>query len=221
MKHALLAASLLLVAAPLTAQHMPPGAWDSPSRWDRDPAPRGGGRAEGKVETETFASTAADAPALGQGGIAIVPPAAPGDFGGSTAVFESALLDQLAQHGYNTAVSAAAAPQTAELRLVREIAVPEEAPRKPVSGVMETTVSNRGTGFGIGLSVDLSKPRKAMVSTRIEARIRDARTQAVIWEGRAEMLSREGSNRWTDQAIAERLATALFREFPRADAPAN
>jgi len=36
----------------------------------------------------------------------------------------------------------------------------------------------------------------------------------VLWEGRAEMYSREGDDKWDDQAIATRLAKALFEDFP-------
>jgi hypothetical protein len=221
MKHALLAASLLLTAAPLLAQSGPwdrgPG-WGGPGRWDRDRVVRAPAHAEGKVEVATFVADEASAAALGKGGIVVVPAqAGPGsDDPRAVAVFESALLDQLARHGYDSTVSRHNAPQTAEIRLLRDVAVPQDAPHDPVSGEMSTTISNRGTGFGLALNVDLSKPRAALVSTRLEARIRDATSGAVIWEGHADMLSRAGSERWTDQEIASKLAEALLRDFPRA-----
>jgi hypothetical protein len=221
MKYATLALCLTLTATPLFAQAGPWGrepGWGGESRWQRDRVVRGPERAEGKVEVATFVSDGADAAMLGKGGIVVIPAqAGPGsDDPRAVAVFESALLDQLASHGYDSTVGRHNAPQTAEIRLLRDVAVPQEEPHRPVSGEMSTTIGTRGSGFGLALNVDLSKPRAAMISTRLEARIRDAASGAVIWEGHAEMLSREGSERWTDQEIAAKLSAALLRDFPRA-----
>jgi hypothetical protein len=215
MKRTLFAASLALIATPLLAQPMGrgPGAWDHDSRWDRGPAPRRAQPTEGKVEVETFVGE--NPAALGQGGIVIVPPQVASEDRGPAPVYEAALLDGLVGVGYNSAVNRSDAAQSAELRLVREIAIPEEERRKPVSGEMMTTFGTHGSSMGMAINVDLTKPRKAMVSTRIEARIRDRASGAVIWEGHAEMLSREDSDRWTDQAIAAKLTAALLRDFPR------
>ena len=60
----------------------------------------------------------------------------------------------------------------------------------------------------------LTKPRAALVSTRMEARIRDRQTNQVLWEGRAEISTRDGDADWTEQAIAAKLAQALFDGFP-------
>ena len=165
-------------------------------------------RGEGKVEVSTFVNNAAGLPALGQGAIVVAPGEGPRD-----AVYEAALIDALGRHGYQTAT--ASAPQVVELRVVRDIAEPAERKRNPVSGEVGTTISNRGSGMGIGIGIDLSKPKKALLSTRLEARIRDKATNAVLWEGRADMLTRDGSSKWTDQAVATKLAEALFAKFPQ------
>lgn len=214
-----LAALAVLALAP-AAQARPLG-WDRDGYGDRallDRAPR----AEGKVEVNTFVAEGSDAALLGKGTIAMVaaPTGAGSEPAGSVQVFEAALLDQLARHGYDTASRAGAAAQTAEIRLVRDVAVPEEAPRKPVSGEMSVGVSNHGSMMGMALAVDLSKPRKALLATRLEARIRNAADGAVLWEGRAEMLSREDSKQWTEQRVAEKLAAALLDRFPAAQAVA-
>lgn len=218
MKRTLFAASLALIAAPLLAQPMGrglgPSVWDHDSQWDRSSAPRRAPQpAEGKVEVTTFVGE--NPAALGQGGIAIIAPQVPSEEAGPAPVYEAALLDGLIGVGYNSAVNRSDAAQTAEVRLVREVAVPEEQRRRPVSGEVATTIGTHGSGVGMAINVDLSKPRKALVATRIEARIRDRATGAVLWEGRAEMLSREDSERWTDQAIAAKLTAALLRDFPR------
>lgn len=210
-----LVALLALLAMPALAQPM---GWGSRAPMLRDRELSRPEREEGKVAVETFVAEGAAAATLGKGGIAVVEMTQDAAPDGALPVYASAVLDQLVGHGYDSTVARSEAGQVTEVRLVRDVAVPEEAPHKPVSGAMQTTVSNRGSSFGMALGIDLSKPRKALLSTRLEARIRDVSTRAVLWEGRAEMLSREESGRWTDQAIAAKLATALFRDFPRAGA---
>ncbi|WP_336979682.1 hypothetical protein [Altererythrobacter fulvus] len=133
------------------------------------------------------------------------------------ATFEAAVIDQLVQAGYQTQngqTQNGAAGQLVELRIVHGVAQPAEPPRKPVSGEMDVGVSNRGSMVGLGLNLDFTKPKKALLSTRLEARIRDEASGAVLWEGRADIATREGSEKWTGQAIAAKLAEGLFRKFP-------
>ncbi len=211
-----------LLAAPLMAQ--PGGGWGS--GWGGDPwGPSYGGRSydrsrtagptEGKVEVTRFVADGAAAASLAKGGVSVI--AAPTGAGVSDLelrTYEAAVVDRLAGVGYQTAIAAGVAGQTAELRVTHDTVVPEEAPHKPVSGEMSVGVSNRGSMMGMALNIDMSKPLKAMISTRLEARIRDKATGTVLWEGRANIVTREGSAKWTDGMIAARLAQALFADFP-------
>jgi hypothetical protein len=217
MKTVLIAASVVLLSGPALGQPM---RWGHGAEMLHDGVAPRVQRAEGKVSVETFVADGAEAAALGRGGIAVVEvtPEAGSPEDAALPVYAAAVLDRLVARGYDSTVARSDAGQITEVRLVRDVAVPEEGPRKPVSGAMQTTVSNHGNSFGMALGIDLTKPRKALLSTRLEARIRDAGTRAVLWEGHAEMLSREESGRWTDQAIAAKLADALFRDFPRAGA---
>lgn len=129
-------------------------------------------------------------------------------------VYEAAVITQLVNAGYETRLAPGTVAQHAELRISHRVVEPEEAPHKPLSGTMEMGVSNRGTMMGMGLYIDLTKPRKALFSTRLEARIRDAKTGAVLWEGRADIATRDGDEGWSHQAIAARLSEALFNDFP-------
>ncbi len=201
-------ALLLFAAGPALAQS---GGYGWPDR-----SASRSERPEGKVEVTRFVAEGAAAAALGHGPVAVsAAPAGAGDIDArGLAIFEAAVIDQLARQGYDIVTASPGGGQIAELRIVRDVAVPQEAPHRPVSGVMETTVGNRGSGFGLGLAIDLTKPRKALLSTRLEARIRDRASQTVLWEGRAEILTRQGSSRWGDQQIATRLAAALFDHFP-------
>jgi hypothetical protein len=67
----------------------------------------------------------------------------------------------------------------------------------------------------MALAVDLSKSAKALISTRLQARIRNAATHELLWEGHAEIVTRDGDKYWTTQSIATKLAAALFRNFPK------
>lgn len=77
------------------------------------------------------------------------------------------------------------------------------------------SVGNRGTAYGLAVAVDLTKPLPPLVSTRLEARIRDKATGEVLWEAHADVAAREGDVRWTTQETARKLAEALFDHFPR------
>lgn len=233
-RHALSLALCLAVAAPAMAA---PGGWgdrgwggndwNRPGRWNddrstlRDRRPTRDGR-EGKVEVSRFVAEGDAAQALGKG-VAIVSSEAPAgadvdrpfDKRGQQ-TFEAAVVDRLASVGYDTASIPDKGGQAVELSITRDVVRPEEEKRSPVSGEMTVGTSNRGSFGGLALNVDLTKPRKALVSTRLSARIRDRATDAVLWEGRADIVTREGDERWDDTAIAERLAGALFDGFPRA-----
>lgn len=238
-RHVVSLALCLAVAAPAMAA---PGGWggrgwggsdwNRPGRWNDDRPTLRDRRStrddrEGKVEVSRFVAEGEAAQALGHG-VAVVTSQAPAgadvdrpfDQRGQQ-TFEAAVVDRLASVGYDTASRADAAPPTAsvqavELSITRDVVRPEEEKRSPVSGEMTAGVSNRGSMMGMALAVDLTKPRKALVSTRLSARIRDRATDAVLWEGRADIVTRDGDERWSDQAIAERLAGALFDGFPRA-----
>lgn len=170
---------------------------------------------EGKVEVSRFVAEGPAAQALGRGAITV---AARG--GGlaedrERATYEAAVIDRLAGVGYDTATAPGDSSQVVELTVRHAEIEPAEAPRKPVHGAMSVGVSSRGGSYqSLALGVDLRKPAKALLSTRLEARIRDKASGAVLWEGRADIATRDGDPRWTDQAIAARLAEALFAGFP-------
>ncbi|MEY4237593.1 MAG: hypothetical protein RL339_194 [Pseudomonadota bacterium] len=170
---------------------------------------------EGKVDVAQFRAAGDVALALGHGAIAVVRPADESAAPDSriSATFEAAVENQLAGAGYDT-LGSATGGQIAEVRIVRAEAEPAEQKGKPLSGEMVVGVSNHGSMIGGALHYDGTKPRAALISTRLETRIRDRVSGQVLWEGRAEMLTRAGDDRWGDQAIASKLAAALFDGFP-------
>lgn len=172
---------------------------------------------EGRVEVSRFVADgkAAD---LGRGPIAVSSNSAGDDFTGASerAPFEAAVIDQLVHAGYDTTKPDPQAGQLAELRVTRTEIQPAERRHSPVSGEASVEVSNRGTGYGLALGIDLTKPLPALVSTRLEARIRDRVTGEVLWEARADVATREGDAKWSAQVVADKLAEALFDHFPLA-----
>ena len=207
-----------LVAGPALAR----GGWAGPGwggdPWGRPLSSRGeaAGPVEGHVTVSRFVANGPAAAALRHGTIAaIAAPTGSGTDSRELATYQAAVLDQLAQLGYRTDVPEQSAAQVVELHIGHDEVAPQEA-RKPVSGEATVGMSNHGSMVGLGLAVDLSKPKGALVATRLEARIRDRASNAVLWEGRADTVTRAGSEKWTATAIAARLSSALFDRFPGA-----
>ena len=225
----------LTLAAPALAQPYPggyPGQWGGAGRGGQRVGTQGGAEPSRQIDVETF--RAADAgDQLGKGRIVVsdaphgpvhdrdTDTSAPndstivvtGDIDAKLPVYEAAVIDQLAGKGYD--ISHIANPaQLVEVMISNDIVVPEEAPHKPISGEMSVGVSNRGSGYGLALALDLSKPRKAIMATRMDVRIRDKATRRVLWEGYAQGQSRTTDSGIDDTHMAGRLAVALFARFP-------
>lgn len=233
---AALAACLLVTPSSLFAR---PGGWGGSgwgggygSSWN-DPlldrpirsASRSDPR-EGRIQVSRFITQdLAGIDQLGHGAVAVSSLAGPANDGpvagatqdylaqGARAPFEAAVLDRLIAVGYDTVHADPTGGQVAELRVTREVLVPGEIKRSPVSGTAAMEVGTRGSAYGLGINVDMTKPRSALLSTRLDARIKDRATGKVLWEGNAQIATREGDDRWTEGAVATRLAEALFDDF--------
>jgi len=212
-----------LLAAPLAAQMHGPGragpGWGAPGDpfgYDRFPTrirePQANQR-EGKIEVERFVKRGAE-DELGHGPVTVQARVSGLDDAHGGATYESALVDQFVELGYDTLVPEAGPGQRAELQIVRSIAEPAEQKRSPVSGESTIGVSNRGTYFGLGLNLDFTKPKAALLSTRMNVRIVDTTSNETIWEGHATLYSRDGDVDYSEDGIARKLASALFAEFP-------
>jgi hypothetical protein len=147
----------------------------------------GEGWREGKIDTASHAAGGEAAAQLGHGPAAITfDPGAPTS-GSDEATFGAAVIDQLARVGYATAPAAPDA-QTVELVVTHNLIRPAEPPRSPIGGAVEVDTTGSRTLTGLALSIDLTKPRKALIATRLEARIRNNETHAVLWEGYASVI---------------------------------
>jgi hypothetical protein len=209
---AMLAAFSLVPAGaqPYDASGYPMGPTydDRPFYGGRDPR-------EGKVQASTFVASSPGVSALGHGTI-VLSPGAVGAGGADIAAFESALVDQLTRAGYRTDAPPGPGGQIVEYMVRHDVIAPPEPRHSPVGGGVSVGVGNHGwSGVGLGIGIDLSKPRGPLIATRLEARIRDSATKELLWQGRAEVITRDGDKHWTPPATAERLWAALFKGFPK------
>jgi hypothetical protein len=211
-------ATVVALATTGTALMAQPGPWGRSGWGDSSDWGHAGSRRapslEGRIEVARFRAEGA---ALDPSGPIAVGPMA--DEAGSSdprinATFQAAVESKLLASGFAALPSGSSQGPIAEVRVVRSEAAPAEEKRKPLSGEMSMGVSNHGTMLGLGLRYDATKPRAALLSTRLETRIKDRTTGAVLWEGRAEIVTREGDDKWDDQAIADKLAKVLFDGFP-------
>ena len=213
---AMTSASFLLVAIGSQAQPYgwdragagptmpPPGYLEPPGV--RDPR-------EGKIQVQTFVANSPAAGSLGHGAIVVAASPAGQDVGPEQGAFETALVDQLARAGYQTG-GPGTGGQVVEFVLTHELVQPPEQRRNPVSGGAAIGGGSYGSGVGLGISIDLSKPKRALIATRLEARIRDSATHELLWQGRAEVFARDGDKHFAGPLMAQRLTAALFRGFP-------
>lgn len=211
----LTAVSLIALAAPAVAQRWGyPGAY--PYGWDRAPVPSRDRSREGKVEVTRFLAEGTAAQALGHGAISVAVAATDDGLADERerATYEAAVIDRLAGVGYDT-MAKGDGGQSVELHIRHAEVEPSELPHKPVSGEMAVGIDSRGGSYqSLAIGLDFHKPAKALLSTRLEARILDKASGAVLWEGRADIATRAGDAKWSDQAIATKLAAALFAGFP-------
>lgn len=216
------------------------GGWGDPLLDTRARSSSRGDPREGRVQVSRFIAPDSAVDLLGHGPVAVTSlaassregpggtsplgdgPLSNGPLGDGTqdylahsarAPFEAAVVDRLVAAGYDTVHPDPAGGQLAELRVSREVLVPAEIKRSPVSGTAAMEVGTRGSAYGLGVNVDMTKPRTALLSTRLDARIKDRVSGKVLWEGHAQIATRDGDDKWNDGAIANRLAEALFDDF--------
>jgi len=107
---------------------------------------------------------------------------------------------------------------TGELEAVvgieRQIYLPGEQRRSPVSVGVGGSTGSYGSGLGLGIGINLSGKPKSVVSTRLHVQLRRSVDGVAIWEGRAETQAREGAPAAQPGLAAGKLADALFRDFP-------
>lgn len=73
------------------------------------------------------------------------------------------------------------------------------------------------SGVGVGVGLDLTRlfaGRRDIIATRMEVRIARRGDELALWEGRAETVARTGTPAAQSGLAADKLAGALFADFP-------
>lgn len=174
---------------------------------------------EGRVEVSRFVAAGPAVEKLGHGPVTVESESGDGPWVDTSQrnAYEAAIVDALVGAGYDTRHPGDAQAQIAKLRITRQVLVPAEDKKSPVSGSAAVSVGTRGSAYGLAVNVDMTKPRSALVSTRLDARIVDKTSGQVLWEAYATIATYEGDDKWSDGMIATKLARALFDNFPKAD----
>lgn len=129
----------------------------------------------------------------------------------------AAVERELARLGWNVARGNATSEQVAVIR-VDQGSREAMRQRSGVSiGVGAGSGGWRGSGVGVGVggSIPIGGSRSGeVVVTELAVRIQRRSDATVAWEGRAELEARGGSPLAHPVAAVDRLAEALFRDFP-------
>lgn len=167
--------------------------------------------APGPVEVTRFhrAETLAQ---LGQGTIFVETAPGMDDSSLALAPYKAAVAQQLAALGYREAPRDEAS-QVAQVQLTRATQAPASK-RGPVSVGVGGSTGSYGSGLGVGIGINLGGGPKPQVDTKLGVMIRDKATGRALWEGRAELVAKEGSELADPDAGAKAMARALFSEFP-------
>ncbi|MEP7223179.1 MAG: DUF4136 domain-containing protein [Novosphingobium sp.] len=153
-----------------------------------------------------------DVAPLGHGSIAVEPAAGMDGNSLEFRSFAAAVARQLQVVGYDTS-GQGNGDQVAQVKLSRSTYRPVRN-GSPVSVGLGGSAGSYGSGLGVGIGIDLSGPPPEQVDTELAVSIKDRKTAAVLWEGRASFTVRATSPLADTQLGAAKLAEALFKGFP-------
>jgi len=166
----------------------------------------------GPVEVTRFVAPAAsDRLARGTVFVETAPGSQPDSL--ALAPYKQAVARELVRLGYREAPRASA-DQVAQVRVERFAAGPEGRRRGPVSVGVGGSTGSYGSSAGVGIGINLGGGPREMIDTRIGVMIRDKRSGATYWEGRAQFSVSDNSRYADTTAGAAAVAEALFRDFP-------
>lgn len=86
--------------------------------------------------------------------------------------------------------------------------------RSPVSVGVGGSTGSYGSGLGLGIGIDLSGPPKPRIGNELSVQISRRAGANVLWEGRANGETRQGTAGDQPVTVAAKMANALFRGFP-------
>lgn len=126
--------------------------------------------------------------------------------------YADAVAAAMARSGFRVATEQGA-DLTAAIGYETAVAQPVRR-RSPVSVGGAASTGSYGSGFGLGIGIDLSGPPKPVVASRLTIRLSRAGDVSPLWEARAETAAKQGTAAAQPAAVSRRLADAVFRDFP-------
>lgn len=127
--------------------------------------------------------------------------------------WSAAVGQQLTAVGYTVQQSPVAGAQVAEVNFARST-MQAVRNNSPVNVGVGGSTGSYGGGLGVGIGFDLSGPPANQVASQLSITIRDQKGGKSLWEGRATQMVSERSALASPQASAQKLAAALFQNFP-------
>lgn len=128
------------------------------------------------------------------------------------AAYDAAVARELARLGF--AAGGAEARYTYSTEVTRDTRTAAQR-RSPITIGIGGGTGGYGGGVGLGASFGVGGTKSnETVITRLSVQLRERGGKGVVWEGRAETEGPSGSPAAQPGLAADKLATALFKDFP-------
>ena len=132
--------------------------------------------------------------------------------------YQAAVAQQLDRLGYRSSLTIAAGQPDYIVTVGLDRAErPADASGNGVSVGVGGGTGGYRSGVGVGVGLDLTSlfaDRRDVIATRMSVAIARRGEELALWEGRAETVARTGTPAAQPGIAADKLATALFADFP-------
>ena len=130
--------------------------------------------------------------------------------------YASAVRQELRRIGFTdeTGLQTVAASEYVAIIDFSRFARPAGAARSPVSVGVGGSTGSYGSGIGMGIGINLSGKPKDQIVSQLAVQIRRRADNQSIWEGRAVTEAKDGTPAAQPGLAAEKLARALFGDYP-------
>lgn len=134
------------------------------------------------------------------------------------ASYAAAVARQLDLLGFRSELTLAAGEPDYLVHVNVERSEREVRSGSPVSVGVGGATGSYGSGVGVGVGINLNSlfgsGNGTLVTTQLQVRITRRGDELALWEGRAEAQARAGTPQAQPGLDADKLAQALFRDFP-------
>ena len=149
---------------------------------------------------------------IARGQIDVEPFDVPGGRGPDFPAYAQAVAQQLNRLGWASARTSGPGDQVAYVAV--DHSSYEGYHESPVSVGVGGATGGWHSGVGMGLGFNLGGGPRHLMATTLNVRIVRRADRSTLWEGRATTSVRDNAPEAASPALAQRLADALFRDFP-------